>query len=116
MKRMDDFKVEKTFVDAPVRMLKATWTAGQPVSMRVLPLTRWQKVKRWVYDRLPNWAWPKEVEEKTAYAYLLYPDNCQVCLGASGGVRGNENIVDDVVTCDYCDSAGRTLNMVPTHG
>lgn len=31
-----------------------------------------------------------------------YPDNCEVCKGAKAGVRGNENIVDDVVMCDYC--------------
>ena len=31
-----------------------------------------------------------------------YPDDCQVCKGANCGVRGNENIVDGVVKCDYC--------------
>lgn len=29
-------------------------------------------------------------------------DNCQFCLGAKGGVPGNENRVADVVVCDYC--------------
>jgi ribA/ribD-fused uncharacterized protein len=29
-------------------------------------------------------------------------DNCQVCLGTRGGVRGNENVIDGVITCDYC--------------
>ena len=29
-------------------------------------------------------------------------DNCEVCFGKSGGVCGNENIVDGVVMCDYC--------------
>jgi uncharacterized small protein (DUF1192 family) len=29
-------------------------------------------------------------------------DNCSLCHGARGGVRGNENIVDGVVMCDYC--------------
>ena len=29
-------------------------------------------------------------------------DRCQSCQGAKGGVRGNENIVDGVVLCDYC--------------
>lgn len=29
-------------------------------------------------------------------------DNCQVCKGAHGGVRGNENRLEDVVVCDYC--------------
>lgn len=31
-----------------------------------------------------------------------YPDNCQVCFGDHGGVRGNENIINGIVTCDYC--------------
>jgi hypothetical protein len=30
------------------------------------------------------------------------PDDCQVCLGKRGGVKGNENIVDGVVMCDFC--------------
>lgn len=29
-------------------------------------------------------------------------DNCEVCNGRNGGVRGNENVVNGVVTCDYC--------------
>jgi hypothetical protein len=29
-------------------------------------------------------------------------DNCQVCHGERGGVRGNENVVGGVVMCDYC--------------
>lgn len=29
-------------------------------------------------------------------------DNCEVCKGAKGGVRGNENRVNGVVMCDYC--------------
>ncbi len=31
-------------------------------------------------------------------------DNCQVCKGSKGGVRGNENVIDGVVMCDYCHS------------
>lgn len=29
-------------------------------------------------------------------------DNCQVCKGERGGVRGNENVIDGIVLCDYC--------------
>lgn len=29
-------------------------------------------------------------------------DKCQVCLGARGGVRGNENRIADKIMCDYC--------------
>ena len=29
-------------------------------------------------------------------------DKCQFCLGAKGGVRGNENIIGGVIVCDYC--------------
>jgi len=31
-----------------------------------------------------------------------YPDNCEVCKGTNCGVKGNENIVDGIVMCDYC--------------
>ena len=31
-------------------------------------------------------------------------DNCELCHGTKGGVRGNENIKDGVVMCDYCSS------------
>ncbi len=34
------------------------------------------------------------------------PDNCQVCHGAKGGVRGNENRVHGIVCCDYCHADG----------
>ncbi len=29
-------------------------------------------------------------------------DECQLCLGAKGGVPGNENVVRGLVMCDYC--------------
>lgn len=29
-------------------------------------------------------------------------DACQFCLGAKGGVPGNENVFNGVVACDYC--------------
>jgi len=29
-------------------------------------------------------------------------DNCEICRGAKGGVRGNENIEDNIRMCDYC--------------
>jgi len=29
-------------------------------------------------------------------------DNCEICKGAKGGIKGNENIVDGIVMCDYC--------------
>jgi hypothetical protein len=44
-------------------------------------------------------------------------DNCELCHGASGGVRGNENIVGGKVICDYCharQSSGKWL--VLRHG
>ena len=33
---------------------------------------------------------------------FLEPDNCQICHGARGGTKGNENIIDGIVMCDYC--------------
>ncbi len=29
-------------------------------------------------------------------------DKCQVCEGSHGGVRGNENVMDGTIICDYC--------------
>jgi len=31
-------------------------------------------------------------------------DKCQFCLGVKGGKPGNENVIDGVVTCDYCQA------------
>jgi hypothetical protein len=31
-------------------------------------------------------------------------DACQMCLGAKGGVPGNENRIGNVIMCDYCHS------------
>lgn len=36
-------------------------------------------------------------------------DNCEVCLGEKGGVLGNENVIDDVVMCDYCSAERHTF-------
>ncbi|HEV8364597.1 MAG TPA: hypothetical protein VGQ52_13870 [Gemmatimonadaceae bacterium] len=30
------------------------------------------------------------------------PDDCSRCHGERGGARGNENVVDGVLLCDYC--------------
>jgi len=40
-------------------------------------------------------------------------DNCQACNGARGGVRGNENVIDGVVLCDYC-SVDYSASFEPT--
>jgi len=29
-------------------------------------------------------------------------DNCEVCKGSKGGVKGNENIINGKLVCDYC--------------
>ena len=33
---------------------------------------------------------------------LAARDGCEFCLGAKGGVPGNENVIGKVVVCDYC--------------
>jgi len=46
---------------------------------------------------------PLEAVEGLLFAVeMLFPDNCEVCKGEKGGVRGNENCVDGKVMCDYC--------------
>ena len=32
------------------------------------------------------------------------PDNCEICGGTNGGIRGNENIVAGIVMCDACSA------------
>lgn len=36
------------------------------------------------------------------------PDNCQICRGEKGGVKGNENVINGQIVCDYCHT-----NMAP---
>ena len=43
----------------------------------------------------------------------FYPDNCQVCSGDRGGIRGNENIVGGVIMCDYCSADDARKNEEP---
>lgn len=43
------------------------------------------------------------------WLWSLLRDNCEVCHGKQGGVRGNENVLtlmdgSEVVMCDYCHS------------
>jgi len=33
----------------------------------------------------------------------ILKDKCEVCHGKRGGTRGNENIVNGKIMCDYCD-------------
>lgn len=35
---------------------------------------------------------------------VLEPDECQRCYGVRGGVKGNENIINGIVLCDYCSA------------
>lgn len=66
----------------------------------------------WAFKDIPG-----EIQDTLGDEYILYgatwpiwtgvihrirPDNCQVCKGNRGGVRGNENRVNGVVMCDYC--------------
>jgi hypothetical protein len=32
-------------------------------------------------------------------------DNCERCGGRKGGMRGNENIINQQIVCDYCHAA-----------
>ena len=35
---------------------------------------------------------------------LRIKDDCEVCKGESGGVQGNENIINGTPVCDYCSA------------
>ena len=43
--------------------------------------------------------------ENVAYPLYADRDNCELCFGTKGGVRGNENIINGQVICDYCHAA-----------
>jgi len=36
------------------------------------------------------------------WLWSLLPDECEIEGCGRGGVRGNENIIDDKIVCDYC--------------
>jgi hypothetical protein len=38
------------------------------------------------------------------YCWGFLKDNCEVCHGKRGVTRGNENIIDGKIVCDYCTS------------
>ena len=42
------------------------------------------------------------VESGIACEDCLSLDGCEICEGSRGGIKGNENVVDGVVMCDYC--------------
>ena len=37
-----------------------------------------------------------------AELWAMQKDECEFCLGTSGGILGNENIIDGVKICDHC--------------
>lgn len=45
---------------------------------------------------------PERLKWIGQWLWEIMPDNCQVCRGERGGVRGNENRLDNLVVCDYC--------------
>jgi len=53
---------------------------------------------------------PQFRKTKTAVIELLeelwnmQKDKCEICNGENGGVLGNENVIDDVIVCDYCSA------------
>ena len=55
-----------------------------------------------------NWLQPGEVALVPTHAVL---DNCSRCNGRSGGVPGNENVIDGKPVCDFCDAKENTPNV-----
>jgi len=50
----------------------------------------------------------RRTSERRAFIrhWMTLKDNCQICLGEKGGVRGNENRIHGLVVCDYCHCDG----------
>lgn len=47
------------------------------------------------------------VNTKEGWTWQPTKDDCEICKGASGGVKGNENIIEGQVVCDYCSAKMR---------
>lgn len=60
-------------------------------------------VRLWI-DNAMQWLWG------------LLPDNCEMPNCCRKGVRGNENIVDGKVMCDYCHGLDMLRRGHPTDG
>ena len=59
-----------------------------------------------IEDNHPFWAWIEDAsdcisKEKQMLA-VNEKDDCEICGGEKGGTKGNENIINGVVMCDYC--------------
>jgi hypothetical protein len=47
--------------------------------------------------------WSSDTNELTkASVFKVERDDCEICLGERGGIKGNENIIDGQIVCDYC--------------
>lgn len=57
-------------------------------------------LKRLTDQRYATW------EEAVLKMDYLNRDNCEICHGAKGGVRGNENRIAGKIVCDYCHADG----------
>lgn len=44
------------------------------------------------------------VATKEGWTWQRSKDDCSVCKGEKGGVKGNENIIDGKLICDYCST------------
>ena len=64
---------------------------------------RWDAVRAGVtfgsYRRIES---GRELFYKLGSGQQQTPDRCQFCLGAKGGVLGNENRFGDIIACDSC--------------
>jgi len=53
-------------------------------------------------QKSPEGMWDRNKAFEARRREMLGSDNCEVCKGEKGGMKGNENVIDGVVTCDYC--------------
>lgn len=63
-------------------------------------------IKRFLSNRLQGYvmgAW-RQYTTKRPLPEEPHGDGCKFCLGAKGGVPGNENLIGGEVICDYCTS------------
>ena len=71
-----------------------------------------------VYDGVPkrlllknDWTVTSLNAADSIAIFKLFADECDICHGTKGGVKGNENIVSGQKVCDYCHSDKSYFNQ-----
>ena len=106
---------DETADEITVAVLRRAWESNQMDIAQVEKILEQQDLDN---PNRPKIEELRQLEELDIYlrgtlGYMTVLDNCEECEGMRGGVKGNENVIDGVVTCDYCHAIEmeRKLNL-----